>query len=471
MNPETPDRQGKSPRPRWVIAILGFLFAVVLLAGVLVAKQRAGHQRNLAEIQRRLDAIHTAGDPLTAEDMAKLYPDPPPEHDAIILLTPALDKLSIPDEPTNLLFFDVVLPRSAPLDPSLAAEGQKWLDQNQAAFALIPWGWLEHAWVGSGFTNGFLSLTEAPFSKMRHLVRLLCLSAVLQAEQQHPHEAMEFLRRAAIVGNTFKNDVKIHFLFKAGMQSLIAKALERVINRSNPGDADLSSFPNCLTLTNIGATKEIELLNDRAAALFLAGLYKPGTNQLTKGAASAGQRLRNFQWSLLYHDEDLLQYLDWADHCAATLDLPASNAIPTLRNMEKLQDEAAKNRHVLLVALTGDLADLSFRTTAEPHLSGHFLGELKADAHARLAVVALAVERWRLSHGGQVPGSLAELAPNFLPAVPPDPFDGRPLRYKKQAKGYVIYSIGEDFTDDGGREQPAEATHSFHYDITFTVDK
>jgi len=36
------------------------------------------------------------------------------------------------------------------------------------------------------------------------------------------------------------------------------------------------------------------------------------------------------------------------------------------------------------------------------------------------------------------------LVPGQLSAVPADPFDGKPLRFKRLTKGYVIYSIGKD---------------------------
>ena len=37
--------------------------------------------------------------------------------------------------------------------------------------------------------------------------------------------------------------------------------------------------------------------------------------------------------------------------------------------------------------------------------------------------------------------------------VPPDPFDGKPLRYKKREDGVTIYSVGRDSKDDGGKLQ------------------
>jgi hypothetical protein len=54
------------------------------------------------------------------------------------------------------------------------------------------------------------------------------------------------------------------------------------------------------------------------------------------------------------------------------------------------------------------------------------------------------------------------LVPEFLPAVPVDPADGQPLRYRAAAAGgFTLYSVGEDGVDDGGNptnRQPASGS-------------
>jgi len=70
-------------------------------------------------------------------------------------------------------------------------------------------------------------------------------------------------------------------------------------------------------------------------------------------------------------------------------------------------------------------------------------------AEMRCAAVGIACERFRLKHG-RWPEALAKLAPDYLPAVPLDPFDGKPLKMKSLADGVVIYSIGADGDDNGG---------------------
>lgn len=73
----------------------------------------------------------------------------------------------------------------------------------------------------------------------------------------------------------------------------------------------------------------------------------------------------------------------------------------------------------------------------------------RSTAHCRCAAVALACERHRRAHG-RWPDRLEELTPALLPAVPLDPLDGQPLRYRRLPDGAVVYSVGTNRNDDGG---------------------
>ncbi len=77
-------------------------------------------------------------------------------------------------------------------------------------------------------------------------------------------------------------------------------------------------------------------------------------------------------------------------------------------------------------------------------------------AHLRCAIVALAAERYRQEKKAW-PDSVKQLCPHYLSAVPLDPYDGAPLRYRRIKDGVLIYSIGQDAIDNGGnldRENP-----------------
>ncbi len=65
-------------------------------------------------------------------------------------------------------------------------------------------------------------------------------------------------------------------------------------------------------------------------------------------------------------------------------------------------------------------------------------------------VTVLALRQWRLEKN-QYPPSLNELVvAGYLKDLPMDPFSDKPVIYRKIDDGFTLYSVGFDFTDDGG---------------------
>ncbi len=95
-------------------------------------------------------------------------------------------------------------------------------------------------------------------------------------------------------------------------------------------------------------------------------------------------------------------------------------------------------------------------------------GRLSAPALARTVVIhgrylalvrwaraAIAVHRYQRDNG-KVPDTLQDLVPKYINAVPQDPFSGREMLYKHDQDGYVIYSVGDNLKDDGGKTEQRE---------------
>ena len=92
------------------------------------------------------------------------------------------------------------------------------------------------------------------------------------------------------------------------------------------------------------------------------------------------------------------------------------------------------------------------RQTAAPGIAFAGFGSTQAGlelAARRVAIAALAVERFRLDRG-MTPASLDVLVPAYLPSVPVDPFSGRAIVYASSATEYRLYSVDQDLKDDGG---------------------
>lgn len=67
----------------------------------------------------------------------------------------------------------------------------------------------------------------------------------------------------------------------------------------------------------------------------------------------------------------------------------------------------------------------------------------------RAAETALALRLYR-AEKGKYPDRLQELVPNYLPQVPVDPYDDKPIRYRKLQKGFKVWCVGGNRKDDGG---------------------
>lgn len=94
-------------------------------------------------------------------------------------------------------------------------------------------------------------------------------------------------------------------------------------------------------------------------------------------------------------------------------------------------------------------------------LSRSNLKAVQSEAMRSLVVSAIALKRHQLRHGSS-PDSLESLVPGFLAAVPVDYWDGKPIRYHKEADGsWTLYSVGENCVDDGGNGEPRKNNSSF----------
>lgn len=80
-----------------------------------------------------------------------------------------------------------------------------------------------------------------------------------------------------------------------------------------------------------------------------------------------------------------------------------------------------------------------------------------AQAYVNMAQVACALERYRLARR-QYPNDLATLRPQFIGKLPVDPVKGGPLKYRQAGDSFLLYSIGWNAMDDGGKTVKGKGT-------------
>ena len=58
----------------------------------------------------------------------------------------------------------------------------------------------------------------------------------------------------------------------------------------------------------------------------------------------------------------------------------------------------------------------------------------------------------RNAHDHQMPKAISALVPEYLPAVPIDPYSGQEIRYRRDGDRVATYSVGRNRKDDGGQK-------------------
>jgi len=92
-----------------------------------------------------------------------------------------------------------------------------------------------------------------------------------------------------------------------------------------------------------------------------------------------------------------------------------------------------------------------------------------AEARLRLLMTDLAIRQFQ-SERGVYPNRLVELVPQFLQAVPRDPFGTSGFIYRLQTNGFLLYSVGPDGKDDGGTPMAARGQSGDIPSSTLTHD-
>lgn len=85
-----------------------------------------------------------------------------------------------------------------------------------------------------------------------------------------------------------------------------------------------------------------------------------------------------------------------------------------------------------------------------PAVSAAVDAEDRSLMEAQLTDLAFALAAYRADHGSY-PAKLADLVPKYVSKVPKDMFNDAELHYQREADGYLLYSVGLNGIDDGGK--------------------
>ena len=84
-----------------------------------------------------------------------------------------------------------------------------------------------------------------------------------------------------------------------------------------------------------------------------------------------------------------------------------------------------------------------------PAVSSAVLAQEQAEASRDMTRIAFALAAYRAVEG-EYPDKLDALLTDYMAQLPRDPFGQVGYRYKRSNRGFEVYSVGRNRTDDGG---------------------
>ena len=117
---------------------------------------------------------------------------------------------------------------------------------------------------------------------------------------------------------------------------------------------------------------------------------------------------------------------------------------------KRVQDEKTLKKVLTRPKQLGKLIGEVLVTLLLPAVSAAQSAEDRSIQISRNLHVAFALAAYHGDHG-RYPKRLGLLAPKYLKTIPSDLFAGKPLQYRVTPKGYLLYSVGRNGKDEGGR--------------------
>jgi hypothetical protein len=282
----------------------------------------------------------------------------------------------------------------------------------------------------------------APLQRCRGVMQMLQLDAFLRAEEEDGAGALQSCRAVLVAARSIGNEPDLPvMLIRVAGQRMAVDALERVLAQSEKLPAAELKAMQELLAREIAAPILLHALRgerggwDRSLANLQIGTITLAQFNGGKEANSWGDWLET----------------SWLVRCRPQYLRLMNQAVEAVRQPVEKQSEAMKQFTSALEAMDRDPARRSPVLLIVPAV--HKLANTNRcqQANLRSALVAVVVERYRLEHDAW-PERLEDVVKaGLLDAAPLDPMNGQPLRYKRLADGVVVYSVGVDGADDGGR--------------------
>jgi hypothetical protein len=419
-------------------------------------------------VNHQLARIRAEGLPTNGDEVNQWYASVPESENAALVLTKAFELWRNYTDGRSNLVWNFKLPRRG---QRLTAEQAElltgYIEMNSAALAKAAEA-LKLPASRYPIDCSLCSQTPLPhLTSLKHLTELYQYKAELALTRGDTHEAAGAIASILALSRTIEDEpILISQLVRQKLLGMAVASLERTINL-NFSAAEATNLSSLLAQTAQVQCLARALIGERA---MLAPYFRTSRRENPRiyGPKPAGEEdsvdnIRSRDWALLklvgYYEMDFGQFLYVMDNVIPLASLAPPANLEVARYFAKAAALSKKKRRTISAIVFS-----SFQFAAAR--------ENESLARLRLAITSLALEQFR-NQKGKLPDTLEELKPAFLSDIPEDPFTGDDVLYRRLAKGYLVYSVGRDLVDDGGKEKPDsnKSRNESTYDITFTVER
>ena len=444
-----------SPRSRRRLGALHWLAiiggSVILLAIIVLVWSKVSLTRS---VEAELARIRMSGEPTSAMELEDYYQRPPADRDATGTWLTAFSAFDGPEfrEAAQELPIVGTGESPIPLPPETWAQlesAERLLDKYQNSLQLL------HDAAEKGgdaryptdFRRGFqMNLNHV--NSMRVAARMLALECQVRAHRADPGGAARSIRAIFSFARSLENEpLIISQLVRMACDSIGRQQLREMLSVVGFPKDDLIRLQTDLRNNHYDKGLQRGLVGERVMGII--AFRNPGLVGMSRPQAVA--------WSLT-RGTDFRAYLEFMNDTIKAARQPFPGA---LREAERAEADVMRR-----INGASRLARARYALTAlmKPALKAAFIATARNTAQKRAAEVAISLELYRRAQG-TLPTALDQLVPEFLPRVPTDPFDGQPFRYVARGREFVVYSVGSDRTDDGGK-----ADEQNRPDVVFRVE-
>ena len=352
----------------------------------------------------------------------------------------------------------------------------KWLKDNEKPVAIIVDGTTRPHYFsplvpplnGDGNPGGLVATILPGIQRSRSVARYLTCRAMLNIEKGNVYHAWRDLMACHRLGEMIgRGPTLIEYLVGTAITSMATSGQIVFLDRVQPAAAQLAQYRQDLA-TLRPVTAAVEQIGITERMMYLDSVVQIACGRITfndlevvppSGLEKFATQLAmlSIDWNIVMREgnsiygrfEAAMKMHDYQQRRAAML---------AIENELKEVQAGISAKGFLLAAVTEGSTRGAIGKMMGSVLSSLLLPALSAvdKAHHRALqtrenlLLAYALADWKVRHDSY-PEKLDELVPDFVRTLPLDSFSEKPLIYRSEGDGFILYSVGVNHEDNEGR--------------------